>query len=109
MAELETERITFELQQQKAAKLARNGEAHPSELGSGPPSVTDDDGRSMVSLQSESGIHASQMGIPSALAVGDGPQDGGEKAQKTRKTKLQLWNDLKISGKLNFSKSWEVY
>lgn len=97
MAELETERITFELQQQKAAKLARNGEAHPSELGSGPPSVTDDDGRSMVSLQSESGIHASQMGIPSASTVGDGPQDGGEKAQKTRKTKLQLWNDLKIS------------
>jgi peroxin-3 len=96
---LETERITFELQQQKAAKLARNGEAHPSELGSGPPSVTDDDGRSMASFQSESGVHASQMGIPSALSAGDGPQDGGQQAQKTRKTKLQLWNDLKISGK----------
>jgi peroxin-3 len=99
LAELETERITFELQQQKAAKLARNGEAHPSELGSGPPSVTDDDGRSMASFQSESGVHASQMGIPSALSAGDGPQDGGQQAQKTRKTKLQLWNDLKISGK----------
>jgi len=97
LAELQTERITFELQQQKAAKLARNGEPHPSELGSGPPSVTDDDGRSMASLQSESGIHASQMGIPPASLAGEGPQDGGQQAQKARKTKLQLWNDLKIS------------
>ncbi|KAK0100066.1 peroxin [Cadophora gregata] len=101
MGELQTEMITFELQQQKAAKLAKNGEGHPSELGSGPPSVTDDDGRSMVSMQSESGIHASQMGIPSS-APGDGPQDGGpqdggQQAQKSRKSKLQLWNDLKIS------------
>lgn len=96
MGELQTERITFELQQQKAAKLARNGEGHPSELGSTPPSVTDDDGRSMVSMQSESGIHASQMRIPSA--AGEGPQDGGQLAQKARKSKLQLWNDLKISG-----------
>lgn len=96
---METERITFELQQQKAAKLARNGEPHPSELGSGPPSVTDDD-RSMASLQSESGVHASQMGLPSVTSAGDGPQDGGQQAQKARKTKLQLWNDLKISGKI---------
>jgi hypothetical protein len=99
--ELETERITYELQQQKAAKLARSGEINPSELGSGPPSVTDDDGRSMASLQSESGVHASQMGIPSASIVGEGPQDGGQQAQKIRKSKLQLWNDLKIS-----CKSW---
>lgn len=97
--ELETERITYELQQQKAAKLARNGDINPSELGSGPPSVTDDDGRSMASLQSESGVHASQMGIPSASAVGEGPQDGGQQAQKARRSKLQLWNDLKISCK----------
>lgn len=104
LAELETERITFELQQQKAAKLARNGEPHPSELGSGPPSVTDapsvadDDGRSMASIQSESGVHASQIAIPHASVVGgDGAQDGGQQAQKARRTKLQLWNDLKIS------------
>ena len=99
LAELETEHITFELQQQKAAKLARNGDPHPSELGSGPPSVTDDDGRSMASLQSESGVHASQMGIASA-PTSDGPQNGGQQPQKSRKTKLQLWNELKISGKL---------
>ena len=99
LAELETERITFELQQQKAAKLARNGDStHPSEMGSGPPSVTDDDGRSMASLQSESGVHASQMGVPSAFSAGHGPQDGGLAVPKARKTKLQLWNDLKISG-----------
>jgi peroxin-3 len=40
------------------------------------------------------------MGIPSASTVGDGPQDGGQQAQKARKTKLQLWNDLKISGRV---------
>lgn len=78
--------------------MARNGELHPSELGSAPPSVTDDDGRSMASLQSESGVHASQMAIPSAVATADGPQDGGQQAQKSKKSKLQLWNDLKISG-----------
>lgn len=95
LAELETERITFELQQQKAAKLARD--LPLSELGSGPPSVTDDD-RSMASLQSESGVHASQIQIPPTSNGGDGPQDGGQQAQKTKKSKLQLWNDLKISG-----------
>ncbi|RQM06856.1 hypothetical protein DH86_00004368, partial [Scytalidium sp. 3C] len=94
LAELETERITFELQQQKAAKLARD--LPLSELGSGPPSVTDDD-RSMASLQSESGVHASQIQIPPTSNGGDGPQDGGQQAQKTKKSKLQLWNDLKIS------------
>ena len=99
MGELETERITFELQQQKAAKLARNGEVHPSEMGSGPPSVTDDDGRSFASLQSESGVHASQMAISSGLNTGDGQHNGGQEGQKARKSKLQLWNELKISGK----------
>jgi peroxin-3 len=99
LAELETERITFELQQQKAAKLSKNGDAHPSEMGSAPPSATDDDGKSTMSFQSESGIHASQMGVPSATSSGDGPQDGGQQAQKTKKSKLQLWNDLKISCK----------
>lgn len=98
LAELETERITFELQQQKAAKLARNGEAHPSELGSDPLSVTDDDGRSMASLPSESAIHASQTSVPSASGAGDTPQEVKQQPHKPKKTKLQLWNDLKISG-----------
>jgi len=97
LAELETERITFELQQQKAAKLAKNEDIHPSEMGSAPPSATDDDGKSTMSLQSESGIHASQMGVPSAMAGGDSSQDSGQQAQRGKKSKLQLWNDLKIS------------
>lgn len=98
MAELETERITFTLQEQKAAKLARSGE-HAPELGSAPPSVTDDDGRSNISLHSESGVHASQIALSPNVAGGNGAQDGGQQADKTRKSKLQLWNDLKISGK----------
>ena len=101
VAELETERITFELQQQKAAKLARNGEGGVSEFGSTPPSVTDEDGRSMASLNlhSESGMHISQLGIPTAPnTTGDRAQDGGQQIAKAKKSKLQLWNDLKISG-----------
>lgn len=105
MAELQTERITFELQEQKAAKLARGGEGHPSEMGSNPPSVTDDDGRSIMSLQSESGIHASQMGILPPSSTNDGPQDGGQQVPKIRKSKMQLWNDLKISCEWNIYES----
>lgn len=104
MAELETERITFTLQEQKAAKLARGGEEHPSDMGSVPPSVTDDDGRSNISsMQSESGVHVSQTSLPPTSVSEAGPQDGGLQAQKLRKSKLQLWNDLKISGKSAFS------
>lgn len=104
LAELETERITYELQQQKAAKQARNGESRLSEFGSSPPSITDDDGRSMASF-SDSGMHISQLGIPSGLELGvDGAQDGGQQGaqqvQKVKKSKMQLWNDLKISCKL---------
>ncbi|TGO51773.1 hypothetical protein BOTNAR_0344g00060 [Botryotinia narcissicola] len=101
LAELKTERITDELQQQKAAKQARNGADRRSDWGSSPPSITDDDGRSMVSF-SDSGMHISQLGIPSGLELGvDGAQDGGQQgeqqAQKIKRSKMQLWNDLKIS------------
>lgn len=102
VAALETERITFELQQQKAARLAKGGDGGVSEMGSSPPSLTDDDGRSITStnLQSESGMHISRLGIPTADATtGSGVQDGGQQAAKARKSKLQLWNDLKISGR----------
>jgi peroxin-3 len=44
-------------------------------------------------------MHISQLGIPTASATtGDGTQDGGQQAAKAKKSKLQLWNDLKISG-----------
>lgn len=97
MAELETERITFALQEQKASKLAR--EERPSDMGSTPPSVTDEDGRSNIGQLSESGVHASQSSLPPAMTEASGAQDGGQQTQKPRKSKLQLWNDLKISGK----------
>ena len=96
---LETERITFTLQEQKAAKLARGGEEHPSDMGSAPPSVTDDDGRSNISMQSESGVHVSQATLPPISAGEAGPQNGTLKPQASRKSKLRLWNDLKISGR----------
>lgn len=59
----------------------------------------------MISTHSDSGMHISQLGIPTASASaglssvpGSGVQDGGLQAQKLKKSKLQLWNDLKISG-----------
>ena len=70
-----------------------------SGLGSGPPSVTDDDGRSMAS-QSESGVHASMVDV--ASTTGEGPQTGGQKqqGQSVRPIKARLWEELKISGEL---------
>lgn len=54
---------------------------------------------------SDSGMHISQLGIPSGAELGvDGAQDGGQQgaqqAQKAKSSKMQLWNDLKISCKL---------
>lgn len=97
LEELKTENITTELQLQRAAKTARNIEAPQIEPPNEMPSVTDEDGRSMTSLHSESGIHASQMGLPPESSSVHGPQDGGEMVQKARRNKLRLWNDLKIS------------
>lgn len=91
---LPVESITHELQQKKGEKLrsADPLDAVPTELSSGPPSVTDDDGRSLVSFQSSSYVHASQMGT-SNLVI----KDSG--LQNPSKTKAQLWNDLKINCK----------
>ncbi|KAI9847791.1 MAG: peroxin [Sclerophora amabilis] len=92
---LPVESITHELQQKKAERLARsNGsnEVTASEMSSGPPSVTDDDGRSLQSFQSESYVHASQMAENSA-GIGEA---GAGHATRPRKSKAQLWNDVKI-------------
>ena len=86
---LPVETITHDLQQKKAERLGRGG-GTPSEMSSGPPSVTDEDGKSLASFQSESYVHASQM---AASSSGNG--DYG--VQKPPKTKVQLWSDLKIS------------
>ncbi|KAK7414529.1 peroxin [Neonectria punicea] len=97
---MNTEQITYEIQQMKAAKAIKNGAAESTT----PPSIadttlTEDDSKSMVSasLQSESGIHASQITTPSPFNAGgeNSQQDGG--APKTRKTKRQLWDDVTIS------------
>ena len=84
------ESLTHELQQKKADRLAKLGqEGAASEISSGPPSVTDDDGRSLNSFQSESYVHASQ--------IADSSTGGESQSQRPRKSRAQLWNELKIS------------
>ncbi|KAI3337182.1 Peroxin-3 [Xylariaceae sp. AK1471] len=96
---MNTENITLEIQQIKsAARGVRSSESSSV----APPSIadttlTEEEGKSIASLQSESGVHASQMALPSAIIGGDGAQDGGQTAQRPRKTKRQLWDDLTIS------------
>lgn len=81
---LPVEQLTHELQQKKAERIARlTGESVPSELSSGPPSIRDGDTASLSSLQSSSFIHASQMG-----------ENG---ISRPRRSKAQLWNEIKIS------------
>ncbi|WDK15468.1 peroxin-3 [Colletotrichum graminicola] len=107
---MNTENITYEIQKMKGqTKSLKAGE------NVAPPSIadttmTEDDGRSMVSssVQSESGVHASIVTVPNAMsaapaerAEGSAAQDGGAAAaaaaQKNKKSKRQLWNDLTIS------------
>ena len=85
---LPVESITQDLQQKKAERLGKNegGTSDPS-ITSGPRSTTDDDGRSLTSFQSESYVHASQTGT----STSDGKL-------APRRTKAQLWNELKING-----------
>lgn len=90
---LPVEKITQDLQQKKAERLGRSAGTLDSAApvpSSGPSSVTDDDGKSFASLQTDSYLHASQMTASSA--------GGGESgAPRPMKSKAQLWNDLKIS------------
>jgi peroxin-3 len=85
---LPVEDMTNELQRQRAEKLAKSvgpSEAASSEYPSAPAS-TIDDSASMSSFQTGSYIHASQMGDS---------QDA--RSLLKRKSKAQLWNDMKIS------------
>ena len=83
-----------ELQRQKAERLSRS--VGPSEIASSaPPSVadtTEDDARSS-SLQTDSFVHTSQV-----VTQGDaeGPS-GASNEKKSKKSKAQLWNEMKIS------------
>lgn len=93
------ERVLEELQKQKAERLSRS--VGPSEIASSaPPSVadtTEDDARSS-SLQTDSFVHASQVVTEGDSATGsvEGVTEAsGEK--KSKKSKAQLWNEMKIS------------
>lgn len=90
---LPVEQITQDLQQKRAERLGRNASTPDSVApvpSSGPSSVTDDDGKSLASLQAESYVHASQM---TASSTGSGDAE----ASKPLKSKVQLWNEVKIS------------
>ncbi|OTB04950.1 hypothetical protein M426DRAFT_320257 [Hypoxylon sp. CI-4A] len=96
---MNTEKITLEIQQMKgSSKSLRSG----GESSATPPSIadttmTEEEGKSIASLQSESGVHASQLTLPPTSNPGEGSQDGGQAVQRLRKTKRQLWDDLTIS------------
>ncbi|KAK4169255.1 putative PEX3 peroxisomal biogenesis factor 3 [Cladorrhinum sp. PSN259] len=113
---MNTEKITLEIQQIKGTNSAV---ARAKSIGStSPPSIsaetnfTDEDGRSIisVSVQSEAGLHTSQLSVPTPLttsgsAEGAGTVEGAvtQEAppvitpQRPRKSKRQLWDDLTIS------------
>ena len=86
---LPAEGISKEIQQKNVERSGKSrtiSEAAPSDFSSGTPSLADDDGRSMTSFQSESYVHASQLAGSSNLSP-----------ERPPKTKVQLWNDLKIT------------
>lgn len=97
---MNTEKITLEIQQLKGVKNARSVDSSATPPSIADTTLTEEESKSTVSLQSDSGIHASQVALPSPAAAGEGAQDGGQAAastQKSRRTKRQLWDDLTIS------------
>ncbi|KAK6077827.1 peroxin 3 [Seiridium cupressi] len=97
---MNTEKITLEIQQMKGVKSARSVDSSATPPSIADTTLTEEEGKSTASLQSDSGVHASQIALPSPSAVGDGAQDGGQataSAQKPKRTKRQLWDDLTIS------------
>lgn len=100
------ENVLEELQRQKAERLSRS--VGPSEIASSaPPSVvgTTEDGSESVSARTESYVHASQValeGAESVVSTEAGAEVAGdkEKSKASKKTKAQLWNEMKISCEL---------
>ena len=80
MEELPVEQLTHELQQKKAERLARASAEGKSEASS----MQDGDTASLSSFQTGSFVHAGQF------------QEIGSQAG-SRKTKAQLWNELKVT------------
>lgn len=90
---LPVEDLTRELQLKKAKRLGKGlGDVAVSDLSSGAPSTNEDDGRSFVSFQSENYVHASQLS--------QGGENGEDVQPKSKRTKAQIWNEVKIQCKL---------
>ncbi|KAF1983419.1 peroxin 3 [Aulographum hederae CBS 113979] len=93
---LPVEQTVIELQQKKVDRSTKSvvaSEGASSDLPSIAQSVTDDgDNKSLKSFQSESFIHASQ--VADSSASGDPTL---QTPQAPKRTKIQLWNDMKIS------------
>ncbi|KAI1106888.1 Peroxin-3 [Jackrogersella minutella] len=96
---MNTEKITLEIQQMKSSSksLRSSGESSITPPSIADTTLTEEEGKSIVSLQSESGVHASQLSLPPMSTIGDESQDGVQIARRSRKTKRQLWDDLTIS------------
>lgn len=88
------EKITLEIQQMKTSNGASRTAKSDSMSLPETTGLTDEDGRSMVSM-SESGIHASQITLPPAGQTSEGEQQS--QPEKPRRTKRQLWGDVTIS------------
>ena len=90
---LPVEKITQDLQRKKAERLGKSVytlETGASEQSSRPPSTTDEDSKSLASLQGGSYVQASQM-------VASGSSSGDADAQRPLKSRSQLWDEVKIS------------
>ncbi|KAI1412910.1 Peroxin-3 [Hypoxylon sp. FL1857] len=97
---MNTEKITLEIQQMKSSSkaLRSSGESSVTPPSIADTTMTEEEGKSIASLQSESGVHASQISLAPTSNAGDGAsQDASQVAQRSRKTKRQLWDDLTIS------------
>lgn len=96
------EEITNELQRQKSERLARSvgpSEVASTDFPSGPPSTTAID--DAASFHTGSYVHASQMAestLGTLAAPGAGDGDG---KPRPKKSKVQLWYDMKINCKPN--------
>lgn len=99
-----TEKITLEIQQMKSAAKGRSGDSTAAPPSIADTTMTEEEGKSVISMQSDSGVHASQVTLPPpsyAAAAAEGtpaaPNAPSPTPIKARKTKRQLWDDLTIS------------
>ena len=100
---MNTESITLEIQQMKSTKGIRSGESNGAPPSIADTTLTEEEGRSMASFQSDSGVHASQVvaapSTTSAPSTSEGAQQQQQPETAPKKSKRQLWDDLTISGR----------